>query len=108
MKTYKVMEIASLLNVNVETVRRWIRSGKLRSSQTSKKTGNVVDEQDLFEFIETIPKYRRRFETPKTPKMRIDDTLSIRLNDILTEMINERDRLNERIEELQTLLKGLS
>lgn len=108
MKTYNVMEIASLLNVNVETVRRWIRSGKLRSTQTSKKTGNVVNEQDLFEFLETKPKYRRRLETPKTPKIRIDDSLPVRLRDMLAEMINERDRLNERIEELQTLLKGLS
>lgn len=38
MKTYSVAEIAKLLNVNKETVRRWIRSGQLKSTQKSKKT----------------------------------------------------------------------
>lgn len=104
MKTYTVMEIAGLLNVNNETVRRWIRSGKMRSTRQSYKTGHCVNERDLYEFIETIPKYKIRL---KSPNPQIDNSLSIRLRDMLTEMINERDRLNERIEELQTLLKGL-
>ena len=33
MDTYSVKEIADMLNTNPETVRRWIRSGKLEAIQ---------------------------------------------------------------------------
>ena len=42
MDTYSVKEIADMLNTNPETVRRWIRSGKLEAIQESRKGGNVV------------------------------------------------------------------
>ena len=37
MDTYSVKEIADMLNTNPETVRRWIRSGKLEAIQESRK-----------------------------------------------------------------------
>lgn len=37
MDTYSVREIADMLNTNLETVRRWIRSGKLEEIQESRK-----------------------------------------------------------------------
>lgn len=57
MKTYNVKQIAELLNTTPETVRRWIRDGKLQATQNSKKEGNVIEEEDLIRFLETVPKY---------------------------------------------------
>lgn len=104
MRKYNVTEIAKLLNVNKETVRRWIRFEGLKATQPSRKTGNVVDELDLFEFIRTKPKYRKMLclQDPQ-----IDDTYSKKLNDLLTDLISERDRLNDRINKIQALLEEL-
>lgn len=57
MDTYSVKEIADMLNTNPETVRRWIRSGKLKSIQESRKGGNVVTKSMLDAFLKTSPKY---------------------------------------------------
>lgn len=57
MKTFNVKEIAEMLNTNPETVRRWIRSGKLEAIQDSRKEGNVVTEQMLNAFLKASPKY---------------------------------------------------
>lgn len=40
MKIYTVNEIAYLLGLNPETIRRWVRSGKLKAIQNSRKEGN--------------------------------------------------------------------
>lgn len=57
MDTYNVKEIADMLNTNPETVRRWIRSGKLEAIQESRKSGNVVTKSMLDAFLKTSPKY---------------------------------------------------
>ncbi len=57
MKTYSVKQIAEMLNTNPETVRRWIRSGRLNAVQTSRKGGNVVTEAELDRFRKATPKY---------------------------------------------------
>ncbi len=57
MKTYSVKQIAELLNTNPETVRRWIRDGKLKAEQASRKDGNTVTEDELVKFIKENPKY---------------------------------------------------
>ena len=57
MDTYSVKEIADMLNTNPETVRRWIRSGKLEAIQESRKGGNVVTKAMLDAFLKTSPKY---------------------------------------------------
>lgn len=59
MKTYSVKEIAEMLDTNPETVRRWIRCGKLEAIQESRKSGNVVTDQMLDEFLKKSPKYAR-------------------------------------------------
>lgn len=104
MRKYSVTEIAKLLNVNEETVRRWIRFEGLKATQTSKKTGYVIDELDLFEFIQTKPKYRKIMCLPEP---QIDDTYSKKLNDLLSDLIAERDRLDNRINKIQALLEEL-
>ena len=57
MELYTVSQIADLLKTNPETVRRWIRDGKLKASKDSNKTGNVVTENDLERFLKKSPKY---------------------------------------------------
>ncbi len=57
MKTYSVKEIAGLLNTNPETVRRWIRSGKLNATILSRKDGHVVSEDVLYKFLKSKSKY---------------------------------------------------
>lgn len=61
MKTYTVKQIAKLLETNEETIRRWIRDGKLKSIQVSKKEGNVISQAQLDAFLKTSPKYLSRF-----------------------------------------------
>ena len=103
MKTYNVAEIAKLLNVNKETVRRWIRSGQLKSIKKSKKDGNVVDEVDLFEFVQTKPKYRNMVGVPE---LQISNTyISEELNCLLNDLIYERDKLNDEINKIQKIIK---
>ena len=103
MKTYNVAEIAKLLNVNKETVRRWIRSGQLKSTKKSKKDGNVIDELDLFEFVQTKPKYRNMVGVPE---LQISNTyISEELNCLLNDLIYERDKLNDEINKIQKIIK---
>ena len=58
MRTYTVKEIAELLGTNPETVRRWIRDGKLQAVTNSKKKGEnkVILEGELNAILKTSPK----------------------------------------------------
>ena len=57
MTTYNVKEISELLGTSQETVRRWIRSGKLKAEQDSRKDGNSISELELQKFLKKTPKY---------------------------------------------------
>ncbi len=59
MKTYSVKEIADLLGTSQETVRRWIRDGKLQAMDDTKKKGEnkVILESALKSFLDASPKY---------------------------------------------------
>lgn len=59
MKTYTVKEVAEILNTNPETVRRWIRNGKLHAEKTSNKSGNLILESSLDTFVSGVPKYQK-------------------------------------------------
>ena len=48
---YFVEDIANILEVNSETVRRWIRSGKLKAKAESKRSGYRIAHEDLKEFV---------------------------------------------------------
>ena len=48
---YFVEDIANILEVNSETVRRWIRSGKLKAKAESKRSGYRIVHEDLKEFV---------------------------------------------------------
>ena len=57
MKTYSVKDIAVMLHTNPETVRRWIRAGKLKADRSSRKEGNMVREDELYRFLRSTTKY---------------------------------------------------
>ncbi len=57
MESYNVKQIAEMLNTQPETVRRWIRNGKLTAAKSSRKDGNVIYEGDLLKFLKESPKY---------------------------------------------------
>ena len=100
MKIYNTKEIADLLGVDNETVRRWIRSGELKAEQSSRKQGNVVYEKDLFDFISDKPKYRKMVSSNIQPINKI-----FLLNDLLNDLIIQRDLLNDYITKVQSLIE---
>lgn len=57
MDTYTVKEVAKMMNTSEETVRRWIRSGKLKANMNSRKKGSVITDAMLREFTKNTPKY---------------------------------------------------
>lgn len=58
--TYTVKQISEILGVEQETVRRWIRSKRLKADISSRKEGNKISEDELKRFLETAPKYLGR------------------------------------------------
>ena len=100
MKIYNTKEIADLLDVDNETVRRWVRSGELKAEQSSRKQGNIVYEKDLFDFISNKPKYKKMISSNIQP---INKTFL--LNDLLNDLIIQRDLLNSYITKLQSLIE---
>ena len=57
MDTYTVKQISEMLDTKPETVRRWIRNGKLDAEKTSRKEGHIVKDEDLKAFLKSSPKY---------------------------------------------------
>ena len=57
MKEYSVKEVAHTLDTDPETIRRWIRDGKLKASQNSRKEGNNISEGELKRFVKSNAKY---------------------------------------------------
>ena len=100
MKIYNTKEIADLFGVDNETVRRWIRSGELKAEKSSRKQGNIVYEKDLFDFISDKPKYKKMVSSKIQP---INNTFL--LNDLLNDLIIQRDLLNSYIAKVQTLIE---
>lgn len=52
---FTVSELANILEVYPETVRRWQRSGKLHGTMTSRKTGFIFGICDVIDFVEHDP-----------------------------------------------------
>ena len=93
MTVYNTVEIAKLLEINSETVRRWIRSGELKASRSANKYGSLIVEDDLRKFVMDKPKYKLKLE------QKLDPDLS---GDLLTYLISERERLDRYIKKLRS------
>lgn len=57
MEVYTVKQVADMLQINPETIRRWIRQKKLIAIQDSRKDGNVITQDSLNNFLRSMPKY---------------------------------------------------
>ncbi len=107
MRTYTIREISSKLGVNPETVRRWVRSGELRSTIGSKKSGNVIEECNLEMFLNKHPKYAEKMDTSYST---VNEALTTAMREIqreLNTLYNRRDYINAKISELENILKRL-
>lgn len=56
MKSYSVADAAQMLNVNEETIRRWIRDGKLKAKRAMGRGGNTIQLQDVVTFANIPPR----------------------------------------------------
>lgn len=50
---YFVEDVATILKVDRETVRRWIRSGKLKAKSESKRGGYRIEHEELTKFVQS-------------------------------------------------------
>ena len=65
MKTYTVKEVSSLIGKHEETIKRWIRSGKLPNSyRNSDKEGWRILESDLLHITDRSHKRRTPTRLP--------------------------------------------
>lgn len=63
-KVYKMSEIAEMLSITKETVRKFIKNGKMRAVyQGSKKEGYLILGTQLQEFLDENEKYRKPYHT---------------------------------------------
>lgn len=58
-EVFSVKQVASMLDANEETVRRWVRSGLLKADLSSKKDGFKIKDIDLDVFIAKHPRYKK-------------------------------------------------
>ena len=56
---YSTKDIAKLLGVTDETVRKWVHSGKLKPwrEKNSKKEGNEFSQEEFIRFLKENPKH---------------------------------------------------
>ena len=92
MRAYTSMQVATLLNINPETVRRWIKSGLLKAEKGSNRTGYIIFESDLNVFISQNPKYRYNHELNQQ---------CISTIDALDVLLRIREELNRAIDSIQ-------
>lgn len=88
---YTVKQISNLLDVDPETVRRWIRRGDLKATQRSKKDGNVISEDQLNEFLISRPKYSQIKIKSSKAKVKVIIHKSKRRNKIMMNVLNVSD-----------------
>lgn len=99
---YTVENIAAMLNVNKETVRRWIRSGKLEGTILSKKGGYVVSEEQLNKFLSQYKKKPVKTAKPDDRAGRqAFDEFALKMA-VLNYIIGNADAIAARITELYT------
>ena len=98
-KVYSVKDVAEVMDVNEETVRRWIRSGRLKCSRNRGRGGNKIMESNLIDFKDD--KY--------TAMLGWREKLGIN-HDAVPEVdeIVEDESIDERISELERAIGLLS
>lgn len=82
---YTVQDISERLCVSFETVRRWIRTGRLNGGiKKNYQDGYVIAKEDYKKFLEQNKKYKEIEKVPKTPSpyTREEALLSYSVEDI--------------------------
>lgn len=93
MQQYTTKDVGALLHVPPETVRRWVREGRLEADRShGKRTGNIISEEQLMDFLAENPKYG------------IWSPAEVSLADVLESLIAQRNALNECIDAIRHLL----
>lgn len=70
-KYLTVYDVSMKLKVHPETVRRWIRNGKLKAVRNSKKGGFLIEESEVLRFCKYANRYR--LSTNEEPAMDYDE-----------------------------------
>ena len=96
---YTVKDISQCLIVSEEQVRRWCRSGKLKSVKYSKKEGYIIEELDFIEFLDNHPKYKKVFD--------LSDKLSIQKISKLYSLEKQLEKKKREIVELEIAIREL-
>ena len=107
MKKYSVNEVAKMLNKNPETVRRWIRDGKLEANLPSKKQGHVITEQMLDTFLANSPQYAKQIDSLVKIPIGTIAVASTMIGSFLTKQYLKNDRIKNAevsIEEIRKLI----
>lgn len=105
MKFFNVKQISDMLETNPETVRRWIRDGKLVAEQSSRKSGNVVSEESLLLFLNASPKYSSKqmysfltaMAVASAPLMTMSTVAGGFLAGLLMSIISEKGKATSRV-----------
>lgn len=105
MKTYTILQLAKMFSVNQETVRRWCRSGELKSILLSNKGGRMIGEYDLRDFLIRHPKYREKYKVEHHDPIAEYKAVRERLKNELDELELQKLAIEKRIAEIQELLK---
>lgn len=114
-----VVDISTLLSVNEETVRRWIRNDILTANKNLGRYGSSVKRVDFIDFLNKNPKFYKNC-TPELREFIISNNIEppcevIEISDkvetknipsSLKEIIDE-DTLKQKITELTTELKNI-
>lgn len=56
MRSFSVTDVAAMLGVNEESVRRWIREGKLVANRRIGRAGSSVELKDIIDFVNQPPR----------------------------------------------------
>ena len=102
MDTYTVKEVAKMMNTSEETVRRWIRSGKLKANMDSRKKGSVITDAMLREFTRNTPKYAAALANPIGGIVAASTLL---LGTFVAKNIEKGEAIKNSSEEIKKILK---
>ena len=97
---YTIKDISKLLDVSEEQVRRWCRSGKLKSSKHSRKKGYIIEKCDFFTFLDDYPKYKKAFDLGS------NDDIPKKILEIRS-LEKRLEKMKEEIVELENAIKVL-
>ncbi|MGR5909197.1 helix-turn-helix domain-containing protein [Bacillus pacificus] len=98
MKVYTVKEVSSLIGKHEETIKRWIRSGKLPNSyRNSDKEGWRILESDLLHITEIVP-------TKEEPQQESHTKLFMNEEDTLVKLAYEAVTLTSPTKEIHSIL----